>query len=315
MEWIKVTAHTTAGHIEPLTALLIDHGVQGVEIIDPREYSVFLEQDKKSWDYVDAALAQLPTDDAACVVFYLSADAPGEAALDIISAALADSVYVLRITSERVNDENWLHEWKKYFTTIRAGRVAIVPAWEDAPQPPADVTFILDPGSAFGTGQHATTFLCVEALQEYVRPDALLLDAGCGSGILAIVGLLLGADKAVACDIDPSAISATHKNAALNGITPSRLQVLHGNLLTDTHLREVVSAQKYDVIVANIVADVVIALLPLVPALLHEGGHFIASGIIDERGADVRDALAPNGLKLVDEQLLDGWHCLVCTHA
>ncbi|MCL2363320.1 MAG: 50S ribosomal protein L11 methyltransferase [Defluviitaleaceae bacterium] len=337
MKWTKIRIHATSSHIDALAAWLPDFGIAAVEIIDPQEYAVFLAQDTTAWDYVDDALVNIPADDAACVVCYLPADAQGAQTLVDIKEALPSLSFATRLEMEFVDDADWLEEWKKHFVPIRVGRVTIVPAWDVPPQAePAingspetsPITFVLDPGSAFGTGQHATTYLCVEALQNYVREGHVLLDAGCGSGILSVIGLQLGAAHVTACDIDPSAISSTHKNAALNsvgtiecraqqsaqGIQSARLEVLHGNIITDKSVRDTVAARKYDVIVANIVADVVIALLPLVPVLLKPGGIFIASGIIDDRAADVHAALPP-ALSLIADQQREGWHCLVCIHA
>jgi len=316
MEWKKVRIHVTSTHIDALAAWLQDFGIAGVEIIDPQEYAVFLAQDKTAWDYVDDALVNIPTGDAACVVCYLPADTQGAQTLLQIKEALPHLPYAARLEVESVDDTDWLEEWKKHFAPIRAGCVTIVPAWDESlhsQEPKTEITFVLDPGSAFGTGQHATTYLCVEALQDYVRPGHVLLDAGCGSGILSVIGLQLGAEFVTACDIDPSAISSTHKNAALNGIDAGCMQVLHGNIITDKSMRDVVAAKQYDVIVANIVADVVIALLPLVPTLLKPGGIFIASGIIDGRAGDVQASLPPD-LSLVSNQVREGWHCLVCKH-
>jgi ribosomal protein L11 methyltransferase len=157
--------------------------------------------------------------------------------------------------------------------------------------------------------------LCVEALQEKLQLGQALLDAGCGSGILSVIGLLLGADRVVACDIDPAAITATYKNAELNLVDLTRLKVLHGNILTDDAVRSLVFNQTYHVVVANIVADVIIALLPLMPALLSSGGYFIASGIINERASDVLVALPSDGLTLLSNKEKDNWHCMVFQRA
>ncbi|MCL2204244.1 MAG: 50S ribosomal protein L11 methyltransferase [Defluviitaleaceae bacterium] len=316
MEWIKVCIATPSADTDLLAELILSWGIAGVEIVDPREYRAFLEQDKSAWDYVDESLVHIPDDGCAQVIFYLCADPDGERTLAEIQAHLTGMGYPAPHT-QRVADTAWLEEWKKHFAPIRVGRVAIVPAWERAQalSPPAEITFTLDPGSAFGTGQHASTFLCVEALQERLQPGQSLLDAGCGSGILSVIGLLLGAARVFACDIDPAAITATRKNAELNPVELSRLTAVHGNILTEGAVRDSLAGHTFDIIVANIVADVIIALLPLVPALLAKGGYFIASGIIDERGADVLAALADSGLALVSNKEMDGWLCVVCAHA
>jgi ribosomal protein L11 methyltransferase len=313
MKWTKVSVQVSSSDIDKVTGLLLACGISNVEIIDPREYGVFLQQDKQSWDYVDESLVNVPLDGPGFVVFYLSSDTEDEAALPRIKERL--EALMFNVVTECVDDAAWLDEWKKHFAPIHINRVAIVPEWEKAPMPnPPEIVFTLDPGSAFGTGQHATTYLCVEALQEYIKPGHVILDAGCGSGILSVIALQLGAERVVACDIDPSAISATYKNAGLNPVDISALKVLHGNIITDDKTRAAVSVHEYDVIVANIVADVVIALLPHVPALLKESGFFIASGIIGERAGDVRRVLEGNGLALVNEKEMDGWYCMVCAH-
>jgi ribosomal protein L11 methyltransferase len=356
MEWTKVSIQTTSAGIEPLTGLVLSCGISGVEVVDPREFNVFLNQDKTAWDYVDESLMQIPTDDNAYVVFYLPVDSDGEGVLAQIKNRLVElspsyknsdslantgsfintgsfvnrdsltnmdsltntdsltNMGSLTIKTERVDDALWLDEWKKYFAPIYIGRVAIVPAWErvETLPPEVDVVFTLDPGSAFGTGQHATTYLCVEALAENLRPGQTVLDAGCGSGILSVIGLLLGAGNVVACDIDPLAVSATWKNAERNPVDLTRLQVKHGNIITDMGMQKEILENKYDIVVANIVADVVILLVPLIPKLLKKGGCFIASGIIAERAEDVKTALKEYDISLKLEKVMDGWVCMVC---
>jgi len=321
MKWQKIQIDTTSAGTDALTGLLLNFGIAGVEIIDPKEFTVFLEQDKSAWDYVDETLVKIPDGDHASVVFYLADDDVGAATLREIEAAIAQfslphiHLGTLKIHTLKVDDADWLDEWKKHFAPIRAGKVLILPAWEvEIPiqNPPPEITFTLDPSSAFGTGQHATTFLCVEALQAKLKRGQSLLDAGCGSGILSLIGLLLGAGEVFACDIDPAAITATLKNAELNPIDITRLRVMHGNILTDSTIRSALNGRKFDIITANIVADVVIALLPEIPALLTSGGFFIASGIIDDRVGDVLAALARLNFTVISNEKLDGWHCLVC---
>jgi ribosomal protein L11 methyltransferase len=322
MKWIKASIQTTPAGTEPLSEFLLSHGIAGVEIIDPREFGVFSNQDPSSWDYVDGALLEMS--DAAYVVFYLLADDDGFFALEQIKSELPSlesspvGVGSLALSTERVDDADWLDEWKKYFAPIRIGRVGIVPAWDNgfAPLfPPPEVTFTLDTGSAFGTGQHATTYLCVQALQDVLVPGQWVLDIGCGSGILSVVGLLLGAGGVCAYDIDPAAVSATRRNAALNPVDVTRLHVAQGNILTDGLILEESPKINFDIIMANIVADVIVALAPKILDLLALGGRFIASGIITGRDGDVASALGANGLDVIENRVMDGWHCLICKRA
>ncbi|MCL2189357.1 MAG: 50S ribosomal protein L11 methyltransferase [Defluviitaleaceae bacterium] len=318
MKWTKVSIATRSEETDIVSDLLLSCGISGVEIVDPREFDGFLLQDKKSWDYVDASLLEKQRLGSAYIIFYLAHGEDGSRALEEIKAQLLSHVPMLTLafSVEHVNDEDWLDEWKKHFAPIRAGKVGIVPAWDrQALSPPAEIVFTLDPGSAFGTGQHATTFLCVEALQERLTKGQALLDAGCGSGILAVIGLLLGASDVVACDIDPSAITATHHHVALNGVDSACLQVLHGNIITDAHMADALHGRSFDVIAANIVADVIIPLLPTVAQLLAPNGFFITSGIIDDRAEEVLIAMQANGLRVISNKALEGWHCLVCVHA
>ena len=319
MEWTKVSIQTTSTGTELLTGLLSSLGVSDVEIFDPREYSVFLDQDKKAWDYADETLLRLPEGDVAEVIFYLPTDSGGLLTLEKIKCKLVDfkglpiELGALELITELVDDDNWLHEWKKHFTPIYAGRVAIVPEWEAGVKlsPPPEIVFLIDPGSAFGTGQHATTFLCVEALDKWVKPGNAVLDVGCGSGILAVISLLLGAGSVFACDIDPSAITATYKNAALNKVDMASMRIEQGDVLSDGKFRKTIKAQVYDLVIANIVADVVIPLSDIVAEMLAENGLFIASGIIDDRVAEVLAAMKKSSFEILDNRLMEGWHCIV----
>ena len=316
LEWSKNTIHTTASGTEIVSALLIDMGIYGVEIHNPSEMEAFLSGGSQGWDYIDEKLMQ-PTScqnkDEASVVFYLGTDCESQELLTRIKESLQslpNSLVLSSLTSETVNDQDWLHEWKKHFHPFKIGNVLIVPEWEAANHKNDGVVFTIDPGLAFGTGQHATTMLCIQALQERLPPGAHVLDIGCGSGILSIISLLLGAKDIVACDIDPAAVEITRKNAGLNPINPSSLEVYAGDILSNPALQENVNRKKYDIIVANIVADVIIRLAPLVKTLLAPGGTFIASGIIDERLEDVQSALAANDIAPIETKKSEGW-CLV----
>ncbi|MCL2404776.1 MAG: 50S ribosomal protein L11 methyltransferase [Defluviitaleaceae bacterium] len=320
MEWLKATIKTNTQEVEVIVALLIDMGIYGVEINDPSEMEAFFASTPSQWDYVDESiLASFPAgqqNTEAYVVFYVGTDDESTQLLSQVRDKL-NNIQELPLASrpalftETVNDESWLHEWKKHFHPFMIGRVHIVPKWETTPQPiEGDVTFTIDPGSAFGTGQHATTMLCIEALQDIVSPGDEVLDIGCGSGILSIISLLLGSGAATACDIDPSATEVTKRNAALNPINPNSLQVYTGNILTCPDLQKKLKRKSYNIVIANIVADVIIELAPHIRNFLTLDGTFIASGIICERLDDVKLALKGH-LEIIDIKVSEGWCCVV----
>lgn len=319
LEWVKVSINTASVGIEIITGLLIDMGIAGVEIHDPSEMEAFFSAaDSSAWDYIDDSLFKpgqaCAKSDGASVIFYLGTDTESYELLTRIKHKvenIQEPIGPLRITTETVDDQLWLHEWKKHFRPFRIGRVLIVPEWEALSYKRDDIVFTIDPGSAFGTGQHATTMLCIEALQKHIKAGNKVLDIGCGSGILSIIGLLLGAKQSVACDIDPAAVEITKRNAVLNPVDPHHLEVHTGNILSDPGLQNKIFQQKYDVIVANIVADVIIGLAPLIPSLLASDGVFIASGIICERLEDVKSALTATGLSIIGNKHSEGWHCVV----
>jgi len=320
LEWLKNTIITSASEVEIITALLMDMGIFGVEIHNHSEMEAFFSSESLGWDYVDDSLLHpqhaAANNAEASIIFYLGTDTESKELLARIRARLHDLPNPTTgptLTTESVNDQDWLHEWKKHFHPFKIGNVHIVPEWEPANQNIGDIVFTIDPGSAFGTGQHATTMLCIEALQKWLAPGSHVLDIGCGSGILSIISLLLGAKHAVACDIDPAASEITRRNASLNPICPTQLEVRTGDILTDKSLLKAINQKKYDVILANIVADVIIKLAPLIRSLLAPEGIFIASGIIDERLDDVLLALKASSLSISATENSEGW-CLVVAH-
>jgi len=282
-------------------------GVQGVEIVDATEMANHFAQTSQGWDYIDEALLpDTATDNIAKIIFYLGTTDDSSALLSKIKHALG---HEHQLTVETVNDETWLHEWKKHFHPIRIGRVLVVPEWEANQPHDSEIVFIIDPGSAFGTGQHATTMLCIKALQGLVHPDSKVLDIGCGSGILSIISRQLGANRVVGCDIDPSAVEVALKNAQLNNVTDG-MHMYSGNILSDTSVLSKIGGG-YDIVIANIVADVIIAIAPMLHNLLAPGGKFVASGIIDERLRDVLEAFSANNIEVVSTESHEGWCCVV----
>lgn len=245
------------------------------------------------------------------VKFYLEESEAGRSELARLSVQLPE--HELRTVT--VCDEDWENNWKAYYKPVPIGdRLLIVPEWENADSEERTV-LRLDPGLIFGTGQHPTTKMCLRLIEKYAADTECALDLGCGSGILSIAAILLGAKSAVGCDIDPKAPKVAMENGALNGIGEDRLAVYAGDILSDTKLQKKLDCRKYKLILANIVADVIIALAPTVPGRLAENGTFICSGIIDGREDEVRAALEKAGLAVAGHYTEDGWNCFECTAA
>lgn len=215
----------------------------------------------------------------------------------------------------RLREEDWATSWQKYYKPMSVGeRLYIVPEWEKGEPVPAGRTpLYLNPGLIFGTGSHASTRLCLEGVETYVRPGGRVLDLGCGSGILSIAALLLGAEEAAGVDIDPKAVGVAYENAAMNGIGAGRYTVRAGDVLSDRALAAELAQKRYQLVLANIVADVIIPLSAQVPGLLEPGGMFLCSGIIDTRADEVRAALVSHGLRVAEKKERDGWVAFAAT--
>ena len=314
MEWTKVSISTSPDKTDFITAILYGHGIHGTEVFDAEEREAFLINPSSNWDYIDESLlSSSPENTNVTIVFYLGTDAESISLLTNIKAEL--SFFNANLHAEIVNDTSWVNEWKKYFEPIRIGRVLVIPEWiKTYEKRDSDIIFTLDPGSAFGTGQHATTSLCIEALQNYIQPDDYVLDIGCGSGILSIISLLLGAQHVICCDIDPAAVETTKRNAEYNPINLNQLEAYVGDILTNMEIKEKIAQKTYNIISANIVADVIIQLAPVIPKLLRPGAHFIASGVITERLQHVLDALIACGMSILETKSNEGWCCVVATH-
>ena len=313
MEWIEAKIKTVSDAVEMVTGLLMVNNIPNVRIIDDKEVDRFLLDHPLNWDYKE----ELPElSDETEIIFYVQGDDVGLEILSKIEISLQNLVLDipeinfgnLTLTYGPVNDDEWLHEWKKTYKPFLIGKKTIVrPYWEEYKAKEGEVVFTIDPGAVFGTGLHATTQLCVLAMEGLPEiKDAKVLDIGCGSGILSIIAMLFGASSAVACDIDPSAARCAMENARLNNINASRFKVFTGNIFEEDFLPK----ESYNIVLANIVADVIMGLTPLVQGFMDENGIFIASGIIDERIADVKESITVNGLNIIKEYKMDGWYCV-----
>ena len=316
MHWLELHIDTNHTGLDPVTALLSALDIDNVMIDAEEEFHAFLEETRPHWDYVDEDLEREMRGKSR-VTFYLLAGDTGFAKLAEVRVALQalkesrSDCGSLLLTLEEVQDADWETSWKQYYKPLEIGeRLLVIPQWETA-ELNGRVPLILDPGLTFGTGSHATTRLCLTALEKAVQGGERVLDLGCGSGILSIAALRLGAAAARAVDIDEQCLTVARDNAALNNIGPDRYTVEVGDLLTDEDFRASLGGG-YQIVLANIVADVIIALAPLVRSLMAEGGWFLCSGIIDTRADEVAEKLRAAGLILAQRQESEGWCAFTC---
>ena len=317
MEWLELKIDTSHAGLDAVTDMLEQQGVTGVMIDDEADFQSFLENNRQYWDYVDDDLLAQKKG-VSRVTFYLerNEDAYGTvAAVRMAMSALKKEhpeYAPLLLTMADVADEDWENNWKQFYKPMEIGdRLIVIPEWESTGVPEDRVALRLNPGLTFGTGSHATTRLCLTALEKHITGGQTVLDLGCGSGILSIAALLLGADRAVACDIDEKCMDVAYENAALNGVGRDRYTVRWGDVVTDQALRQELGGP-YDVVVANIVADVIKALASTVRPLVKEGGIFLCSGIIDDRAEEVAQCLRDNGWTIAEARSSEGWFSYLC---
>lgn len=309
LTWLEITINTTGDDLDTLAARLTANGVVGLVIEDEEDFKQFLENNRQYWDYVDDDLLK-HMNGAARVKFYVTDDEDGHKQLQQYTAGLEG----YEILSAPLQENDWATSWQKYYKPLAVGeKIYVVPEWEkDSALPEGKVPVWLNPGLTFGTGSHASTQLCLEGLEQAVHSGDRILDLGCGSGILSIAALCLGAEFAAAVDIDPKAVDVAYENAALNGIGKDRYDVRAGNVLSDKGLVAELMKNKYQVVLANIVADVIIPLSAFAGDFMTEGGYFICSGIIDTRSDEVRAALEKNGFTVVEKKEKTGWCAFIC---
>lgn len=316
MEWIEVFVATSQMGLEPVEGVLYQCGLNGLMIHDEADFAEFLENPNREWDYVADELVEEKQEQTTGITFFLRDNLYGREQLSQIKSALQSvketekelDLGSLEVTMKNVAEEDWANNWKKYFKPFPVGdKIMIKPSWEELPAQTDKIILKIDPGHIFGTGTHETTQLCMELIEKYVKKDDMVLDIGCGSGILSIASLLLDAKEADAVDIDPNAIQIAYENSDRNDIDRNRYHVKAGNILEDKELQASYSGKKYDLVAANIVADVIIALTKQVPDYIKDGGIFLCSGIITERKEDVLEALKAANFAVLDIKEKTSW--------
>lgn len=296
MKWKKFTMETTTEAVDFLSSMFDEIGIQGMEIED----NVPLTESETKGMFIDI-LPELPPDDgSAKVSFYLDDSDDVEDILRQVREGLEDlknyvNVGPGTISESETEDKDWINNWKQYFKPFTVDHILIKPTWEELPEEHKDKLLIqIDPGTAFGTGKHETTQLCIRQLEKYVTPGIKVLDVGTGSGILGITALKLGAGSVFGTDLDENAITAVHENLAANEIPEDRFTVVQGNIIDEKPVQDAAGYEEYDLAVANILADVIIILQKEIPVHIKKGGIFITSGIIDMKEQAVKDAFAKN---------------------
>ena len=309
MKWNQFRLKTTTEAEDIVSSMLMDLGIEGVQIED----KIPLTQSDKEQMFVDI-LPDIPEDDGtAYLTFYLDEeDDKGTILLNVRKELEEMRSYLnvgeCTIEESQTEDVDWVNNWKQYFHQFYIDDILVIPSWEKVEAKDSDKMVIhIDPGTAFGTGMHETTQLCIRQLKKYVTPDTEILDVGCGSGILGMLALKFGAKHSLGTDLDPCAIDATHENMEANGIDRSQYEVMIGNIIDQKEIQDQVGYEKYDIVAANILAEV---LLPLTPVILHQlkpGGIYITSGIIDEKETVVVDAVKQAGMEVLEVHHQGEW--------
>ncbi|MFR8170527.1 MAG: 50S ribosomal protein L11 methyltransferase [Marvinbryantia sp.] len=309
MKYHKFTLKTLSEAEEIVISSLADAGVEGVEIED----KVPLTESDKQQMFVDILPEGAPDDGVAYLSFYIEEGADREALLARVKEELDDLRMFMdigegTITESETEDKDWINNWKQYFHQFYVDDILIIPSWEEVKEEDKNKMIIhIDPGTAFGTGMHETTQLCLRQLKKYVTPDTELLDVGTGSGILSIAALKLGAKHALGTDLDPCAASTVAENLEANAIPTEAMEMVLGNIIDDKTVQDAAGYEKYDIVVANILADVLVALTPVITAQMKPGAVYITSGILDVKEEVVVEAVQKAGLSLVEVTRQGEW--------
>lgn len=313
MKWKQFRLKTTTQAEDIVSSMLADLGIEGVQIEDKIPLT---EQDKEQM-FVDI-LPDIPDDDGtAYLTFYLDEEEEVAPVLMNVRKELEDmraflDVGECTIEESETEDVDWVNNWKQYFHQFYIDNILVIPSWENVKPEDSDKMVIhIDPGTAFGTGMHETTQLCIRALKKYVTSETEILDVGCGSGILGMLALKFGAKHSLGTDLDPCAIDATHENMEVNGIRKDQYEVMIGNIIDDKAVQDAVGYEKYDIVAANILADV---LVPLTPVIIHQmkpGAVYITSGIIEDKENVVVEAVKAAGLEVLEVNHQGEWVSVV----
>lgn len=312
MKWNKFRLKTTTTAEDIVSSILSDLGIEGVEIED----KVPLTQKEKEQMFVDILPETIPDDGTAFINFYLEEGEDKDAVLAKVLEELAGmrefvDLGPCTIEESQTEDVDWVNNWKQYFHQFYVDDILIIPSWEQVkPEDEGKMIIHIDPGTAFGTGMHETTQLCIRQIKKYVTDTTRILDVGCGSGILGMLALKFGAAYAVGTDLDPCAIDATHENMKENGVPKEHYEVMIGNIIDDKAIQDQVGYACYDIVAANILADVLVMLTPVIVSQLKPGGIYITSGIIDDKEEVVKQAVADAGLELLDVTYQGEWVCV-----
>lgn len=309
MKWNKFRIETTTEAEDLVSSMLMDLGIQGIEIED----NIPMSQREKEQMFVDILPETGVDDGVAYISFYLEEEDDKEAVLAKVRAELEDMRAYIEVGSgsieeSQTEDVDWVNNWKKYFHQFYVDDILIIPSWENVkPEDENKMIVHIDPGTAFGTGMHETTQLCIRQIRKYTTEHTRILDVGCGSGILGMLALMFGAEYSVGTDLDPCAIDATRENMQVNGITEDCYEVMIGNIIDDKAVQDKVGYEKYDIVAANILADVLVPLTPVIVNQLKPGGIYITSGIIDDKEETVVNAVKAAGLEVLEVNYQGEW--------